>query len=320
MKRHLSDFLTAAAVLLCSGVLLGALAYALGGFSVRKEERLLQIDYPDVAGIRLHSEVRYAGAPAGTVVAVRLLTLAERNAAVGEPRRNAVRVSVALTPAVPPLPGDVKASLASETLLSEKFIALTAGSPEAPTLAAGIILQGETGGSIDGMIASLPPLLASVEKALAGIDPLLATAQETMLAVKGGINDLVPRVGKVADSAETTAASAQALIARMDKLIAENEGGIKTNLAELRETMVKMQDVLGTAEGFVGRTDKEVAGRMRELSVVLQNLKVVTTHAKTLTETLARQPHRLIFGGKPNRVVPEEEILRSGRPVSSPRR
>ena len=65
MKKNLSDYLVALAVIACSLVLLGALTYALSGGFVRKSDHTLEIDYPDVAGIKLHSEVRYAGAPAG---------------------------------------------------------------------------------------------------------------------------------------------------------------------------------------------------------------------------------------------------------------
>ena len=60
MKRNLSDYFIAFGVIVCSAVLLGALAYALGGRSPRAS-RTLEINFTDVTGIRLHSELRYAG-------------------------------------------------------------------------------------------------------------------------------------------------------------------------------------------------------------------------------------------------------------------
>src|ERR1700760_2137811 len=120
MKKNLSDYIVALTVIGCSLFLLAALTYALSGRHASKSDRTVEIDYPDVTGIKLHSEVRYAGASAGTVTAIRLLTFAEREAGeTEEQKKNAVRVTVTLLKDVPPLPSDVKASLAAETLLSE---------------------------------------------------------------------------------------------------------------------------------------------------------------------------------------------------------
>ena len=62
MKKNLSDYIVALATIACSLALLGALTYALSGRHGSSSDRTLEIDYPDVTGIKLHSEVRYAGA------------------------------------------------------------------------------------------------------------------------------------------------------------------------------------------------------------------------------------------------------------------
>jgi ABC-type transporter Mla subunit MlaD len=64
MKRALSDYLVALFVIACSIVLLAALTFALSGYRLKKPTRMLQINYEDVTGIKVNSEVRYAGAPA----------------------------------------------------------------------------------------------------------------------------------------------------------------------------------------------------------------------------------------------------------------
>ena len=90
MKRNLSDYLVALSVIACSIVLLAALTIALSGYRLKKPARTLQIDYEDVTGIKVHSEVRYAGAPAGRVIAMRHLSAAEREY-VGEQKRRRAR-------------------------------------------------------------------------------------------------------------------------------------------------------------------------------------------------------------------------------------
>src|SRR5207247_335736 len=120
MKRNLSDYLVALFVIACSIVLLGALTFALSGYRLKKPTRTLQINYEDVTGIKVNSEVRYAGAPAGRVLAMRHLTAKEREACTN--KRDAVRVTVSLDEKIPSLPTDVTATLSSDTLLSPKFV------------------------------------------------------------------------------------------------------------------------------------------------------------------------------------------------------
>src|SRR5438045_1215535 len=133
MKRNLSDYIVALSVIICSAVLLAALTFALSGYRLKKPARTLQVDYEDVTGVKLHSEVRYAGAPAGRVIAMRHLSANERGASTN--KRDAVRVTVSLDETIPPLPTDVTATLSSDTLLSPKFVALSAGTPGGQTLA-----------------------------------------------------------------------------------------------------------------------------------------------------------------------------------------
>ena len=315
MKKNFSDYLVAAGVVTCSAVLLAALTFALSGWRTKKGGRTLEIDFPDVTGIRMHSELRYAGAPAGTVTAVRLLSAEERQAAPDEKKRNAVRVSLRLLDGIPELPADVKASLASDTLLSEKFVALSAGSAEAPRLADGATLQGVSGGSFDDLINSVGPILRSVDTTLASLEPLVKTTTDTVATLKTGIADVLPRINKVADSAGVAASAAEDLLKRANKLIADNEGTIKTDLEELKNALSKLQDALKQVDAFVGNTDKQLAGRMQELSVVLQNLKVATTHAKAFTKAIGEKPSRLIFSGKPGELPREDAILRSNKPL-----
>jgi len=323
MKKNLSDYLVALATIACSLFLLGALTYALSGRHGSKSDRTLEIDYPDVTGIKLHSEVHYAGAAAGTVTGIRLLTFPEREAAeTPEQKKNAVRVTVTLYKDVPSLPADVRASLASETLLSEKFVALSAGSPGAPKLASGAVLQGHSGGGLDGLFdaigpltESLPPLLASVQELLKKMDPLLAKTGDAVDTVKNVVADIGPRADTLLDGLKVTSASADVAIKKVDELIANAQGPLKSDLEELKTSLIKLQGTMASANQLLGHTDKNLDVRMQELAVVLQNLKVVSTHAKAITQALGEKPNRLIFSGKPVKLTTEEEIIRANKPL-----
>ena len=288
MKRNLSDYLVALFVIACSVVLLAALTFALSGYRLKKPKRTLQINYEDVTGIKIHSEVRYAGAPAGRVIAMRHLTAKEREASAN--KKDAVRVTVSLDEGIPPLPTDVTATLSSDTMLSPKFVALSAGTPGGQTLANNAAIEGHPAYGLEQITAAAGPLFENANK-------LLDNLNVTVTGLKRDLNEFTPKLGPLADSL---------------KLDVDNLQNVVKNL----EGMSKDADkVLGTADTFLSTTDKQLQEQMKQLHVVLLNLKVVSTHAKALIEALAEKPNRIIFSGKPAKLTPESEILKSSKPL-----
>jgi len=288
MKRNLSDYVVAISVILCSLVLLGALTVALSGYRLKKPKRTLQINYEDVTGIKVNSEVRYAGAPAGRVIAMRHLTAKEREASPN--KMDAVRVTVSLDEGIPPLPTDVTATLSSDTMLAPKFVALSAGTPGGTTLADNAAIEGHPAYGLEQITAAAGPLFENA-------NTLLDNLNATVIGLKGDLDQFTPKLGPLADSL---------------KIDVDNLQNVITNF----EGVAKGADKLfGTADTFISATDKQLREQLKQLHVVLLNLKVVTTHAKALVETLAEKPNRLIFSGKPATLTPESEILKSLKPL-----
>jgi len=288
MKRTLSDYLVALFVIACSIVLLAALTFALSAYRLKKPTRMLQINYEDVTGIKVNSEVRYAGAPAGRVIAMRHLTAKERDAL--QNKKDAVRVTVSLDEAIPPLPTDVTATLSSDTLLSPKFVALSAGTPGGQTLANDAAVEGHPAYGLEQITAEAGPLFENANK-------LLDNLNVTVTGLKKDLDEFTPKLGPLADSL---------------KFDVDNLQNVVTNL----DNLTKGADaVLGTADHFISTTDKQLQEQLKQLHVTLLNLKVVTTYAKALVETLAEKPNRVIFSGKPAKLTPESEILKSSKPL-----
>ena len=295
MKKNLSDYFVALAVIACSVVLLGALTFALSGYHLKKPERTLQIDYEDVTGIKLHSEVRYAGAPAGRVIGLRHLSAVERSGSAN--KRDAVRVTVSLDDKIPPLPADVQATLSSDTLLAPKFVALSAGTPGQKTLANASVIEGHPAYGIEQITAAAGPL---VDHANVLIDNLNGTVSD----LKSGLAGFMPKLPFVVDVAKTDLDELQKIIKGLD--------GVGSQLSGV---LGQAGTVLGTADDFLGTTDKQLEEQLNQLHVTLLNLKVITTHAKALTEALGEKPNRIIFSGKPAKLTSEEEILKSRQPL-----
>jgi ABC-type transporter Mla subunit MlaD len=288
MKRSLSDYLVALFVIACSIVLLAALTFALSGYRLKKPKRVLQINYEDVTGVKVNSEVRYAGAPAGRVIAMRHLTAKEREASAN--RRDAVRVTVSLDEGIPPLPTDVTATLSSDTLLSPKFVALSAGTPGGETLANNAAIEGHPAYGLEQITAAAGPLFENANK-------LLSDLSVTVTGLKKDLDQFTPKLGPLADSLKTDVDNLQNVITNLD------------GVAKGADTF------LSTGNTFIKSTDKQLQEQLKQLHVTLLNLKVVTTYAKALVETLAEKPNRVIFSGKPAKLTPESEILKSSKPV-----
>jgi ABC-type transporter Mla subunit MlaD len=302
MKRNLSDYVVALSVIVCSLVLLAALTMALTGFRLNKPNRTLQIDFEDVTGVKLHSEVRYAGAPAGRVIAMRHLSREQRQSAAN--KRSAVRVTVTLSDDLPPLPADVVAALSSDTMLSPMFVALSAGTPGGDTLANNAIIEGHPAAGIAQLAAAAGPLIDNVNKLVDNanklIDSLNATAgnlDTTITNVRNDLGQVLPKISPVLDVAKIDLEELQRIIKGLDD-VEKNANA-----------------VFDGAGKFIGNTDTKLQEELKELRVILLNLKVVSTHAKALTESLAEKPSRIIFGGKNQKLTPEAEILKSKEPV-----
>jgi ABC-type transporter Mla subunit MlaD len=295
MKRNLSDYIVALSVIACSAVLLAALTFALSGYRLKKPTRTLQIDYEDVTGVKVHSEVRYAGAPAGRVIAMRHLTAGQRESASN--KRNAVRVTVSLDDDMPPLPADVTATLSSDTMLAPKFVALSAGTPGGETLANNTIIEGHPSYGIEQITAAAGPLFDNANKLIDNLNGTVTNLDGAVTSVKNELGEFLPKFSPLLDSAKTDVDELKKIILGLDS--------VEKNANTLFDTAGK----------FVGTTDKQLQEQMKELRVILLNLKVVSTHAKAITEALGEKPNRLIFSGKSKTLTPEAEILKSQKPL-----
>lgn len=325
-SSYLSDYLIAFAVIVCTLALLAGLAVVLTGFRWQKAGRTIEVDFPDVAGIHRHSQVRYAGAPAGAVIGLRHLTREERLASANP--RNAVRVTLSLRDDVPPIPQDVTAALGSDTLLSEKFIALDAGTAGAPPLADGAIIQGQPTPTFDDLIRS------------GGL--LVSALQEMLPEVKTQLSNLLPKIAAISDAGKKLAEDGHGLLAKADTLIENlnaltrsgtdfvgdakklvtktsdiietNEAALEKSIQELPGVLDRLDALLARSQSLLSSNEKDLSATIRDLRLVMQDMRVAAVHTKTLMRTLAGgRPTRLIWTTNVDRAPTDEEILKSSR-------
>ena len=288
-NRNFNDWAVALAVIACSVGLFLALAFALGGATFGKSSRVLKINFHDVTGVGIGSPVKYAGAIAGKISGVRMLTAEERTGS-GDPQ-NAIQVTVSLNSAMPPLPADTFASIAADTLLSDKFILLSAGSSTA-----------ELSRDIDVAIASLSKMLGGT---------------------KGEVGDIFERLGAVLkktqallDEAKPVVQDAKALAADARQLIADNKAPLSSAISQLGNSASSFATLANTGNKLIAGNEKKLSSAISDLKVTSENLKVTSTYSKILIRSLSQRPSQLIWGtSKPPALPSEQQILRSPGPL-----
>lgn len=319
-----AQYLLGATVILCSVVLLGAMTYALAGASWSSGGRTLGILFPDATGIKLHSVVRYAGKPAGTVTEIRYLSNEERAKPGNE--RNAVQVTVSLQNEVPPLLESITARLDAETLLGEKFVALAPGAPGARSLGDGAVIQGAEVSSIDAVARSATEAIGNVN--------------EIVVKLKADYPDLVPRVADLIEKGNSILGQGSNLVSNADHAILNANDAVTKLRADYADlipqlkglfaqaqsiatnadlAMVKVNGLVDRLDGVVKSNEGDLHKIFDELRVVSQDLKVISTYTKSLAGQLAERPSTLIWGRKKNAIPAEQEILESREPVSTRR-
>ncbi|OAI56469.1 hypothetical protein AYO49_04270 [Verrucomicrobiaceae bacterium SCGC AG-212-N21] len=342
---YFSDYVIAFTVIVCTLVLLGALAATLTGFRWKKPTRTLQVDFPDVAGIHQHSQVRYAGAPAGSVVSLRHLTQEERLANANP--ANAVRVTVALDDDVPPIPGDVVVVLGADTLLSEKFIGISAGSAGGTLLAEGATVQGIAQPTFDDLIRGgadvfgvLKTMLPAVKKQMDDLLPKLAsisdagdkvaedakalfakasTLMDNLVKLSGSGEEVIGDAKALLGNANEVAGDAKQLIGAANKLLQDNRADLEKTLDELPVVLDHLDDLLGRAQGVLTSNEKELGATIRDMRVVMQEMRVTAVHAKKVMATLANgRPTKLIWTRDGEPAATDEEILRERQRQAPP--
>jgi phospholipid/cholesterol/gamma-HCH transport system substrate-binding protein len=316
-SKNWSQYIIAITVIGCSLILLAALTVAISGQPWGTHGRKLEVEFKDATGIRLHSSVRYAGAVAGSVVAIRYLSPAERE----QPGKRdlAVRVTVRLNQDVPALPSDTKASISSETILGEKFVALSAGSPGVNFLPEGAVIEGESMSGIESMTQALGKTAAvatEILKKLNGDYPELISNLNRLL-ISG--DTLLTTATNLVSDAQTAVGDVRATLHQLDETVA----GVRPQLSNLLtgatsaatnlngtidNTRFMVADVQAfLTNGFLANLDQSVTN----LTSVLVRTEITLEYVKLLAARLAEKPSRLIWQMRTNPVPSEAEIRKT---------
>lgn len=275
MQENKINATIAIATLIAALLMAAALSFAIGKWSWGNHGYDLIIKFPNATGITPNSEVKYAGAHAGRVKEVRLISRADQTQDPETKLFNCVEV-VAEVDSKIEIGEDVAATIKQDGFgISAKYVLLTPGPDhDSKALVDGSVVQGE-------MPFDLSDLIQPAGDAL---------EQAKMLVTK-----LQPVMDRLDVLSQKMSTSLPPLMDHADKFLQDGDGVISNfNSPAGRERLNAMLD---------------------SLRVSTENLKVVSTNAKALTATLAEKPWRVFWGGPTVKPPPEDAILKSNQVI-----
>ncbi|MFZ4775098.1 MAG: MlaD family protein [Terrimicrobiaceae bacterium] len=301
-------------MIVCSILLFIALALGLSGKVLIADGHTVRVRFHDITGIKVSSQVKFAGAPAGSVSGVRMLTAAERS----RDPQHLVEVTLNLFPDVPPLTKRAHVSIAADTLLSDKFVLLQDDGTGAAPLDAGEALNGVTPTTFDKLARNVDDAIQGIRKTM-GADAsedtkdLFTKVNQIVEETQALLTELKP----VVKDAGVVVADAKAAVAESRSLLGDNKAGIERAIDHLDSAASSVESLAKKGEALVRDNEKNLSSSLSGLRITSDNLKVTTTYSKFLLRDLAERPSRLIWGGgKPPSLPSEQQILQSRQPIS----
>ena len=275
MKENRINAITAIIALVAAVLMCAALSFAIGKWSLGSSGYEIVIKFPNATGITPNSEVKYAGASAGRVKAVRLIPRKDQTQDPLTKQFNCVEVVADITSNIE-IGDDVAATIKQDGFgISAKYVLLTPGPDHnSKALADGSVVQGE-----------MPFDLA----------------------------DLIQPAGEALNQAKVMITQLQPVLNRLDTLSAKLETDLPPLIDNGNKFLVNGNAAMSNFSTPEGR--QRINDMLDSLRVSSENLKVVSTNAKALTATLADKPWRVFWGGSTIKPPSEADILESNQVI-----
>lgn len=240
-----------------------------------QESQNVTIYFDSVSGVKERTKVTYAGRKCGEVV--KLVDLSKPKENPKDPGAKLYYVEVTAKIAkTTPVNSTTKALITMVGMLGDKELDLTPGNPEAPPLAPGEGLYGESGG--------IDILINTARKLVVKLEPLLDSVQ----SVLGNVNDVIKDPTFKEDlkttvaNAKTTLANADATLKQAKEMLGENRDNIKVVLGNARDLTETGKTTLATVNDTLGETRPK-------LQALIASIQKLTTELQPkLNELMAK--------------------------------
>lgn len=313
MKReNVNYFLVGLVTMVALGLLLGTL-FVITGRSGAVDR--YQVRYRNVAGLDFGTPVFYQGYRIGQVEAI----TPEREGGV---TRFRVDLSVQRGWQIP---DDSVAQLISTGLLADVTVVIREGQ-SSTFLAAGSEIAGREAADLFGAVSELAGEVTVLTREK--LTPLVERLGQRIDAIGGQFEEgtplLISKAVELVDRLNQSATSLDRILGpdnrrHIDTLLAESSaaaGNVRALTADLAGTRTRLEAILGELEGMVRENRPDFRAAIGDLRVTLEamaqrvdaityNLESASRHLDEFSRQLRKEPNRLIFSPKADR-VPED--------------
>lgn len=296
MTKDLASRIKIGVVTLVACALFVFMVFLISGisFAARKE---IQINFSFVNSLELRAPVRFAGARVGEVKRIHILTQSERAQFPSNPPYVWVWVSVDKQVAIPK---GTKALVNTMGFMGEKYVELMPAARTNDYLGEGDTLEGIDPTPMDSVFASAKKLADEMEIAAKNINTLITSMQDKLPVL-------------IAEF-EKTLATTQDLAVDAKKLATDVKKTLPDLIVQFEKTLASAQDLATDAKGLATDAKKLTSNantilntNRADIEHLIGNARQMTIYMKSLSHVLATRPWKIVWGGGPLPVEPEEE-------------
>jgi phospholipid/cholesterol/gamma-HCH transport system substrate-binding protein len=232
----------------------------------KKNTRRFAMDFEQVAGLSLQSQVRIAGVKVGTVDEIRL-------------ENGKARIVIGLPNDVP-VYTNATVQLSSLGILGEKYVDLNQGSSVTGPMPEGSVIPSHEGASLDTLMESL----ASIAKDVKGVTSAL---NESIGGEQGR-----QKLDEIVDNVRVLTAEFRAMAQENHATINSTLNNAEAITAQLREKLPRLaqqfEDLGRNLNEMVTESRPEVKGMMTDVRRLAQNFQSTSENIRQITDKINR--------------------------------
>jgi phospholipid/cholesterol/gamma-HCH transport system substrate-binding protein len=279
-KQAFSTEARVGAVILVALLLLAWLTFQVGEFSFGKKGYTIEAVFKTVAGLEAAAKVKIAGVPVGTVERIYL-------------KQGRAHVVLRLDDGVE-VRKDSVVGIGSVGILSESFVDISAGSPDAPVLRPGAVVAGKDPLDIAQLVAQLSEVAGTITSLAGQIGATFGGKDSSLSKLMENFDGLIGRLNVILDENRAGINTAVTHIGELAKdgraVVADNREELRRTIANLREFSASLNQRVKDLSDEVSRTAGDIRGAVgdtrAELKPVMEKIQSVADKADRAADSL----------------------------------
>ncbi len=183
---------------------------------------------------------------------------------------------------------DVKVSIKTLGLVGKKYVDISGGSADAPSLQPGAVLYGEESLKLEDLTRMAMDVVGRLKGVAENMERVVKNVDRTVKSVDRTVGD--PALAKNIKSAVQNVNE----ITENVKVMTSNRDEVAQTLKDLPELLKKVDASAANLREITEKTDKLLGENRKNVDATMENVKEITINLKALTEDVKQHPWKLI--------------------------